>query len=331
VKPAKLPVLRTLCGIKPTFKMNKFFIGLLLSLNICVSHSQDIDIENFNSELKSAIKELKLHKAIEYHLDSGYILSLKETKYFFEGLQMSTRKIYNSSVATNSGSVRDNIKLYFEQLKDLKSSQEELFKKMEKFDLIKSNLKIRLYSDRLKDYYKSSVIRDFIPGIFMSVVFDLDEGVGSVETRFLDVWGITRDSLFLIAEENTIKDHKSNFIKVPVDEIPIEFYLLTDEYNLYVTTSLLKIEEFNLPEGKYGTVISVPNSSTVIASPINKKSVKEDLIPFMQVTNNLYLTDESIMFTNHIFWYYNGDYYLIKKDIENKVFILPEKLEELIK
>ena len=186
--------------------MNKYIIGLLLIFNVNTSHSQDFEVKSFNRELKSAIKELKLEDAIEYHLDSGYILAVKETDYFFKDLEISIRKIYNLSLAHDSNSVREIVKRYFEQLKGLKSSQEELYKKFEKFDSIKPNLKIRLYSEQLKSYYKSSVVKDFIPGIFMCLVFDLEEGIGSVETRFLDVWDISSDSLFSIAKENTLKE-----------------------------------------------------------------------------------------------------------------------------
>lgn len=308
----------------------KILIVILLFSNILCAQTND-EIRAFIPLFKSEISKFPIGK-IEEHYDQGYFRTFAESDYFDKNVEIGITTIYQRCIEKNESASKQEIAHFFEQHKKLKAQRQTILSKMDDFIFMKSYLKIRFYGDDLKNVYeRGGIVRTPYKGLIEVIVLDLPSGIGSLEKKYLDIWKKTETEINAIAKENTLKDLNQKFEKAQTAQSGEEFYLLANDSNLFVTSSLLDLKKSQPPIGKYGTFISIPNNTTIVALPLNdKQKIDAFCLNFMGLTNYMFESKETNPMSNNLFWINGSSMLLIEKDIPNKKLIYPEELKKLI-
>lgn len=312
--------------------MNKL---VLIFLGLCFSLCTYSQITNQNQFLELFDQEIKKYNIgdIDKHYDQGYFTTKFESAFFDVHAEVNLVNLYGNCIDSTDSHCINQIQFFFAQNRNLQDQRLVLIEKLEYFDSIQEFLKIRIYSEDLLSFYeKTAIIQNPNNGVFYTVVIDLPSGIGSLNKSYLDKWKINGDSVFNIALKNTLSSLTQNFEGVTIVEGEAPYYLLTDDYDLFVTSALLKLNDFNIPKGKFGSIVSIPNRTVLIAKPIDDleslNSLTED---FMGLTNYMNQIDDTNSVSTNLYWFNGVSIELIKKDIENRRFKYPTELSKLIK
>ena len=296
------------------------------------SQSKEKNFIHFISIFKSELKKYDIGD-IEEHFEDAYFRTKSESQYFDKEVEIGLTTLYQRCSGKNNNAIKEEIKIYFEQFKHLKNERASLNKEILDFSSIKDKLKIRMYANNLKDTYikHDAIIKEANKGIIEIIVVDLPTGIGSLGSKYLKHWGISIDSVYNISKINTLKDIKATFIKIQPDQNGMSFNLLADDYDLYVTSSVLDLGKFNTPQGKYGTIISIPNSSMVIAKTLDDKNlIEQNTLEIMGATDAMFNLQNVKPISSNLFWYYNDKFEIIEKDYDRQTFIYPIELQKKI-
>lgn len=309
----------------------KLLIAILAITNIASAQTDNADVNKFITLFKSQISKLAVGK-IEEHYDQGYFKTLSESDYFDKDVQVGITSIYQKCADKDENNSKKEIANFFEQHKNLKIQRKEIASKMNDFNFMKSYLKIRIYSDQLKTQYENhGLVKSTYKGAIEVIVLDLPSGIGSLEKKYLDIWKKSEDEIYLLAKENTLKSLDLKFEKAEVAKTGEEFYLLSSDTDLFITSSILDLKKTNPPVGKFGTLIAVPNNTVIVALPLNDKGkINQYCLNFMGLADYMYDSKETKPISNNLFWLNADEILLIDKDLKNKKFIYPAQLQTLV-
>ncbi|HOZ79879.1 MAG TPA: hypothetical protein PLY34_17915 [Ferruginibacter sp.] len=305
--------------------------ALLAIANLVSAQADTAGVNKFITMFKSQLSNFQVGK-IEEHYDEGYFKTLSESDYFDKDFEVGITSIYQKCAGKDETISKQEINSFFEQHKSLKIQRKEIDSKMTDFNFMKSYLKIRLYSDQLKPQYENhGIVKSSYNGCIEVIVLDLPSGTGSVERKYLDTWKKTEAEIFLLAKENTLVHLDQKFEKAGTAKTGEEFYLLSSDTDLFLTSLILDLKKANPPAGKFGTLISIPNNTVIVALPLNdKEKIQQFGLSFMGLTDFMYESKETKPISNNLFWLTGNEVFIIDKDLKNKMFIYPEKLKALI-
>ncbi len=309
----------------------KLLIVFLVITNLISAQTDNADVNKFITLFKSQMAKLAVGK-IEEHYDQGYFKTLSESDYFDKNFEIGITSIYQKCLGKDEVASKQEITNFFEQHKNLKIQIKEFASKMTDFNFMKSYLKIRIYSDQLKLQYENhGIVKNSYKGIIEVIVVDLPSGIGSLEKKYLDIWKKTESEIYLIAKNNTVKSLDQKFEKAEVAKSGEEFYLLSSDTDLFVTSCFLDLKKTNLPTGKFGTLISIPNNTVIVALPLNdKEKINQFCMNFMGLVDYMYVTEETKPISNNLYWVNGNEILLIDKDLKTKKLIYPAQLQAII-
>jgi hypothetical protein len=309
----------------------KLLIAFLVITNLLNAQTDNSDVNKFITLFKSQISKLAVGK-IEEHYDQGYFKTLSESDYFDKDFEVGITTIYQKCVNKDETISKQEIINFFEQHKRLKIQRKEIDSKMNDFNFIKSYLKIRIYSDQLKPQYENhGIVKNSYKGFIEVIVLDLPSGIGSLEKKYLDIWKKPESEIYLVAKNNTLKNLGQKFEKAEAAKSGEEFYLLSSDTDLFVTSSILDLKMTNLPIGKFGTLISIPNNTVIVALPLNdKEKINQFCLSFMGLADYMYESKETKPISNNLFWLNGNEILIIDKDLKNKKLTYPAQLQALI-
>lgn len=310
---------------------SKLLIAFLAITNLLSAQTENADVNKFIALFKSQMTKLTVGK-IEEHYDQGYFKTLSESDYFDKDVEVGISSIYQKCAGKDETVSKQEIANFFEQHKNLKIQRKEIASKMTDFNFMKSYLKIRIYSDQLKPQYEShGIVKSSDKGFIEVIVLDLPSGIGSLDKKYLDIWKKTESEIYSLAKENTLKGLDQKFEKAEVAKSGEEFYLLSSDTDLFLTSSILDLKKTNPPIGKFGTLISIPNNTVIVALPLNDKGkINQFFLSFMGLADYMYESKETKPITNNLFWLNGNEFLIIEKDIKNEKFIYPKQLQNII-
>jgi hypothetical protein len=309
----------------------KLVIVFFLLTYLSNAQTDNADVNRFIALFKSQLAALPVGK-IEEHFEEGYFKTLSESEYFDKDLEIGLTTIYQRCAGKDEAFSKQAIADYFEQHKRLKKERKEFEAKMVDFNFVRPYLKIRIYSEEVRNLYENhGIVRTGYKGMIEVIVMDLPSGIGSVGRKYLDIWKKTESEIYLLAKENTFKSLDHQFEKADEAKSGEEFYLLASDTDLFVTSFILDLKRANPPAGKYGTLISIPNNMAIVALPLNDKTKIEAFCQsFMGLVDYMYNSQETKPVSNNLFWLRGNEILFIDKDVKNKKFIFPPQLQELI-
>lgn len=317
---------------------SKLFNTIIVSLLILISgnlHAQTTDAK-YNAFVAIFKKELGTYKIGKYteHYTEGYILIDSKSEYFDTNEQVGLETIYQRCMGKDESSAKAEIHAYFDQLKQLNKEHKKMYEKIDSYEAIKSILKIRIYSDQLKTVYEQNdaIIRNTYPGMIEVIVLDLPKGVGSLEKKYLAKWEKSEEFIYNQAKSNTVNALHNKFTKLEAGKEDDVLYLLANDQDLFITSGLLDLKKCNIPNGKYGSLVSVPNNTTIMAKPLDDTQfIEKNSLSFMSATDYMADLENVKPVTDNIFWYDGTILKLIEKDFANKKLIFPVELQNQIK
>lgn len=309
----------------------KLLIAFLVITNLLNAQTDNSDVNKFITLFKSQISKIAVGK-IEEHYDQGYFKTLSESDYFDKDFEVGITTIYQKCVNKDETISKQEIINFFEQHKRLKIQRKEIDSKMNDFNFIKSYLKIKIYSDQLKHQYENhGIVKNSYKGFIEVIVLDLPSGIGSLEKKYLDIWKKPESEIYLLAKNNTLKNLDKKFEKAEAAKSGEEFYLLSSDTDLFITSSILDLKMTNLPIGKFGTLISIPNNTVIVALPLNdKEKINQFCLSFMGLADYMYESKETKPISNNLFWLNGNEILIIDKDLKNKKLTYPTQLQTLI-
>lgn len=308
---------------------------VIISLFLCnLLHAQPTkaDYDKFVSFFKSELPKFKIGK-IEGHYEEGFFKILTASEYFDIDVEVGLTSLAQKCMGKDSIFVRQEINSFFERHKKLKNERELIGTKMNDFNYMKSFLKVRIYSDMVKPQYaKYGLIKSPYKGFFEAVVFDLPSGIGSVEKKYLETWQKSEIEIYSLARENTLKSLTQKFSKTEAGKDGEVFYLLSSDYDLFVTSAVIELNKMDIPQGKYGTLISLPSSNVIVALPLSDSSkINQFALRFMDVTNYMYENNQTTQISAELFWYNGVELLSVGKDNEKKELIYPSELKKVVR
>ncbi|WP_146212792.1 hypothetical protein [Dysgonomonas alginatilytica] len=322
--------------MKPT--SNKRTTLLLIVFSIMLSsqiYSQagDKRYTHFVSVFNAELKKYNIGD-IKKHYDKGYFRTTSESEYLDKDVEVGLTTLFERCGNKDDSSIKEEIKIYFEQLKQLKNERKSLNEEILNFDSTKEKLKIRMYPDLLKNTYSKNdaIIKTKNPGIIEVVVIDLPTGIGSLEAKYLKHWGISIDSVYTISKENTLKQIRARFVEMQPTQNGIIFNLFADDDDLFVTSCILDLGRFNIPKGKYGSFVSIPNSAMVIVIALDdKEAIENSAADLIGAADSMYGIEEMKPISNNLFWYNGKELKVIEKNYKQRKLIYPTELKDLIR
>lgn len=308
---------------------SKLLIAFLAIANLLSAQSNNDDVNKFITLFKSQITKFTIGE-IEEHYDQGYFKTLSESEYFDKDVKVGITTIYQKCLGKDETASKQEINNFFEQHKSLKIQIQEFASKMNDFNFIKSYLKIKIYSDELKPQYDNhGIVKVSYKGFIEVIVLDLPSGIGSLEKKYLDIWKKSENEIYLLAKKNTLKNLDQKFEKAEVETSGEEFFLLSNDTDLFVTSYILELKKTNPPIGKYGTLLSIPNNTVIIALPLNdKEKIEPFCLSFMGLTNYMFDSQETKPMSDNLFWFDGNQILSIEKDLKNKKLIYPTNLQK---
>lgn len=309
----------------------KILIAFILITNLLNAQTNNDDLNKFITLFRSQMAKLEIGK-VEEHYDLGYFKTLAESGYFDKNAEIGITTIYKKCSGKDEATSKQEINNFFEQHKNLRTQRKEFASKMNDFNFIKSHLKIRIYPDELKlQYDNHGIVKNSYKGLIEVIVLDLPAGIGSLGKKYLDVWKKSENEIYLLAKENTLKNLDQKFEKAQTGKNGEEFYLLSSNNDLFITSSILDLKKTSPPVGKYGTLISIPNSLTIVALPLNDQSkIDQFSLSFMGLADFMYESKEAKPVSNNLFWLNGSEMLMIEKDLKNKKLIYPAELQKLV-
>lgn len=284
--------------------------------------------DQFIVQLKQEITKCKIGE-IEEHFREGYFKTLEESDYSEKNQMIGLTSLRTRCENKNKKEIQKEIEIFFEQLKQLKAQRKDFAKNIHNFQLVENYLKLRMYPENLRATYsnENSIIYSNISGIIEVLVFDLPTGIGSVNAKYIEVWKKTKEELYHIAKKNTLNYLTQDFVETePLDNGYVDYYLV-NKNEIFITSSILDLSKFKVPIGKYGTLISMPNNTVIVARPINKTSdLEKCALNFMDNTDLFMSFEGTKPLSNNVFWLNNNKLELIKIDYINKRLIYPKGL-----
>ena len=299
--------------------------------NLLSAQAENEEVNKFIALFKSQIAKLDIGK-IEEHYDQGYFKVLSESEYFDKDVEIGISTIFQKCVGKDEMVSKQEINRFFEQHKKLKTERKAIDSKMNDFSFMQSFLKIRIYSDYLKPQYENhAIVKKSYKGMIEVVVLDLPSGIGSLEKKYLDIWKKSENDIYSLARENTIKALNQKFEKAETGKDGEEFYLLASDTDLFITSSILELKKTNLPVGKYGTLVSIPNNMVIVALPLDDlQKINGFSLTFRGLTDYMHGSDETKPVSNNLFWFNGKEMAIIEKDIEKKELIYPDELKKIM-
>jgi hypothetical protein len=293
------------------------------------AQNDSAELSHFINLFQSEISKYPIGE-IEAHFDEGYFKAKSESDYFEINQKLGLSTIYNRCLGKEDSECKEQISFYLEQLKTLKKERAELSKKLENFEEVVSLLKIRIYPISQKiNYEKTGIFKENNTGMIEVIVFDLPTGVGGVNKSHLSKWKISSEEAYELAKSNTLKDISRKFLPIHIDNTNQDYNILINENDLFITSAILDLKKLDMPMGKYGTLISVPDNTVILSQPIEKKeNLNIAISDFQDLTINSPQNENSKPISTNIFWYDAEKLHLIQK--EGDKFIIPKKLKKVL-
>lgn len=309
----------------------KLLITFLFIANFLTAQTNNDDVNKFITLFKSQMAKFSIGK-IEEHYDQGYFKTLSESDYFDKDAEIGIITIYQKCSGKDEATSKQEISNFLEQNKNLKKQRKEIASKMNDFNFIKAYLKIRIYSDESRPLYENhGIVKKSYKGLIEVIVLDLPSGIGSLEKKYLDIWKKSESEIYLLAKDNTLKKLDQKFEKGEAAKSGEEFYLLASDTDLFITSSILDLKKTIPPAGKYGTLISIPNNTVIVALPLNDKDkINQFCLSFMGLADYMYDSKETKPISNNLFWLKGDEILLIEKDIKNKKLLYPTELQKFV-
>ncbi|MDA3614838.1 hypothetical protein [Polluticaenibacter yanchengensis] len=283
--------------------MKHYLMFLFLTIATIANSQTQKDVDNFIAILQKEIKNYNIGN-IEEHYEKCYFKTLSESDFLDKNMEVSIINMFKSSFQKTENETKKIIKDYFEQLKRLKNQKNEIDKNKSDYSFMKSYLKIRVYSATSEDLYKknNAIIRPGLNGIIEVVVFDLPDGIGSLNKNETKNWNKSEEEIYAQAKENTMNflDQTFEFANnLPTGE---KIYLLASDSNLFITSYILDLKKSKITVGKFGTIVSIPNNSVVVAMPIDDKDkLLSSTQNFFGLTEYMYESNETKPLCNKIY------------------------------
>ncbi len=309
----------------------KLLITFLIITNLLSAQTDNVEVNKFIGLFKSQMSKLSIGR-VEEHFDLGYFKTLSESDYFDKDFEVGITSIYQRCIGKDEDFSKQEIDIFFEQHRNLKIQRKEMASKMNDFNLIKAYLKIRIYSEQLRPQYENhGIVKSSYNGLIEVIVLDMPSGIGSLEKKYLDIWKKSEHEIYLLAKNNTLKSLVQKFEKAEVAKSGEEFYILTSNTDLFLTSSILDLQQNKPPMGKFGTLISIPNNTMIVALPLNdKEKINQFCLSFMGLSDYMYENKETKAISNNLFWLNGKDILYIDKDLINKKLIYPAELQAFI-
>jgi hypothetical protein len=309
----------------------KLLIAFLIITNLLSAQTDNVDVNKFIGLFKSQMSKLPIGR-VEEHFDQGYFKTLSESDYFDKDFEVGITSIYQRCIGKDEDFSKQEIDIYFEQHRKLKIQRKEIASKMNDFNLIKAYLKIRIYSEQLRPQYENhGIVKSSYNGLIEVIVLDMPSGIGSLEKKYLDIWKKSENEIYILAKNNTSKSLVQKFEKAEVAKSGEEFYILASNSDLFLTSSILDLQQNKPPIGKFGTLISIPNNTMIVALPLNdKEKINQFCLSFMGLSDYMYENKETKPISNNLFWLNANDILYIDKDLINKKLIYPTELQAFI-
>src|SRR6478735_1914606 len=138
----------------------------------------------------------------------------------------------------------------------------------ESFEQAAGYLSIRIHSG---DYLKGLQSEEFIyrtdlEGTVTLLVLDLPYSVENVLRSDAQRWDIPEESLFSFALENVRENYKREIVKY--DGTADQGMLSLSGQDSFLTSSVLMLDEWPTIEGRFGSIISMPDRHTFLVRPI---------------------------------------------------------------
>ncbi len=308
---------------------------LLLLLNIFLTTTGFAQYTN-ESPLIVNLKEVLLEKQIDDKvgllLSEGYLVFNSDSPYGKKGDKVSISGIDQDAGKLGKEDQKKVIHAYFDQLKKVQDYHREMEGKFEVYDSIKKHLKIRMMSSQAKAYAENTVVRESFPGILECLVIDGEASVRFVDKGFLEIWGMSESKLFKVARENTLQMEVKLRTMEELYKISktVSIHALMSQYDIFVTSCMVDLEKFDLPEAKYGSLVVVPNRQALFYSPVDKTEIGVQSLTMVNMSQEIIRSEPNLFISDNLFWYYKGKYYLVEIDYQNQSFEYPKKLKRLL-
>lgn len=309
--------------------MKTYLITLLCILTFNLFSQNDKDWKKFTKILDNELSQIPFGK-IEKHYEEGFFICLEENEYSEKDGQIGLSSLFALCFEKSKSECHVIIQDYFERFRLSNIENKYIQSKISDFDFMKSYLAIRVYPKEWSEYFKDAIIDESIEGLISVVIINSTYSAVSLSKDKISSWSKTEEEVLKLAKENTLQLIPEEFEFAQKSKYDDKIYLIASDTNIFLSSALINLEEQNIPNGKFGTLISVPNFSAVVAIPISsKQNLDEKTLDFMGLTNYMFESNETKPLSDNLYWYYENKIYLIEKDEVNKKLLLPKKLKEL--
>jgi hypothetical protein len=302
-----------------------FFCRILLN-----GQNDSVELSHFINLFQSEISKHPIGK-IEAHFTEGYFIAKSESDYFEANQELGLSSIYYRCIGKDDNQCREEIGFYLNQLKALKIERTELAKKLENFEEVVNLLKIRIYPVAQKIKYENkAVIKENNKGMIEVVVFDLPTGIGSVNKSNLAKWKISSEEAYQLARSNTLNNlNTRKFTPILIERNNEIYHLLINKKDLFITSAILDLKKFDIPIGKYGTLVSIPNNAVILSKSIETNiNIMNTINDFYELTAQSLADEELKPLSDNVFWFNGNELMHIERKDTN--FKLPKEMKKKI-
>ena len=302
----------------------------LLASSAAFALTDESCYSEFIKEIRAQVVQMGFGK-IDDHMQEGYFLVLEDNPYVDINSRIGLSNLYDVCKQENVERWPAIIKGFFGQLKNKRQEQTTIRPLLEEYQTALPFLKVSLYpAEQLQYFQKSSIIDDKSFGFFGVVVVDYPGGAGGLDVGYATKWHMSRNDVVSQALKNTISQNNEVFQEYDFNS-GLKVSLLTSDTNPYVATSIYDLSRKRMPTSTYGTLIGVPNRTTIVAVALpSKELINGTVVDFMGLINYLYQQGPERI-SDKVYWMYGKDLSPIRNDRSSGQIRLPEKLTGMLK
>lgn len=205
------------------------------------------------------------------------------------------------------------------------------------FNLVKDHLKIRLApettlgppfhpgdpSDRLifrKD--------NNLEGTVSLLVYDYSGYIQPVKSEEATAWGKTNDELFALAAENNKKSSRFSEYQIPFEGGRI---LILEGDQFFTASEILWLDRHSDCLGKYGAMVCVPDTATMMYVQVNDSSMFNVIERFISLGQNPLVTGPQSLPPN-VYWYHENQMTLLPYEYQegNLILHFPDSFNQIL-
>lgn len=184
--------------------------------------------------------------------------------------------------------------------------EENPINKIESFEDFKDSLTLRIYQQKIlsDEKFKDNIVF-FETGLIETVYvlsFDQPDSTTSISKSIFEKWNKTREEVFAVALENSLKLARKDFESFKINEDDT-CYGITD-LSLYGPLNFTRIKEVPELQGNFGTFFTIPDTRNIIAYPVNDKKAITALNTLFRLAKNMFEGGYKPL-TKTVFWLFN--------------------------